>query len=71
LDWTLDRVEWWAQLFQIPCVGFASSLQDIGPLVRGGVEFVALGDALWDDPRGATAALAEVGRLLATPEPVP
>jgi thiamine-phosphate pyrophosphorylase len=71
LDWTLERVEWWAQLFQIPCVGFASSLQDIGPLVRGGVEFVALGDALWDDPRGAAATLADVGRLLATPEPVP
>jgi len=66
----LQRIEWWAELFTIPCVGFAANPQEIGPLVAAGADFVAVGDGIWDDPRGAAAALAEASRLLA-PERVP
>ena len=51
-------------------VGFAANPQGIGPLVAAGADFVAVGDGIWDDPRGAAAALAEASRLLA-PERVP
>ncbi len=66
----IERIEWWAELFTIPCVGFAANPQEIGPLVAAGADFVAVGDGIWDDPRGAAAALAEASRLLA-PERVP
>jgi thiamine-phosphate pyrophosphorylase len=68
-DAIVERIEWWSELFTVPCVGFATSLTEIAPLVTAGADFVAIGEAIWDDPRGALAALAEASRLLA-PEPV-
>jgi len=68
-DAIIERIEWWSELFTVPCVGFATSLAEIAPLVAAGADFVAIGDAVWDDPRGALAALAEASQLLA-PEPV-
>jgi len=68
-DAIIERIEWWADLFTVPCVGFAASLAEVAPLSAAGADFVAIGDAVWDDPRGALVALAEASRLLA-PEPV-
>jgi thiamine-phosphate pyrophosphorylase len=64
----VERIEWWAELFTIPCVGFAASLHEIGPLITAGADFVAVGDGIWSDPRGAAAALAEAARQLEAPE---
>lgn len=64
----IERIEWWAQLFTVPCVGFAGTLSEIGPLVTAGADFVALGDNVWSDPRGAAAALEEASRQIAAPE---
>jgi thiamine-phosphate pyrophosphorylase len=66
----VERIEWWAGLFEIPCVGFAIAMSEIAPLKAAGADFVALGDAIWQDPRGPLAALAEAARLLADPEVV-
>jgi thiamine-phosphate pyrophosphorylase len=66
----VERVEWWANLFEIPCVGFAAAASEIAPLAAAGAEFVAVGDAVWQDPRGPAAALAEAAGLLAGPETV-
>lgn len=57
--WTLERVGWWAEIFNVPCVGFATSLAAVGPLAAVGAEFVALGEAVFDDPRGPAAAVGE------------
>ena len=56
-DAILERIEWWAQLFQIPCVGFAASSAEISPLAAAGADFVAV-EYIWDDPRGAVAEAA-------------
>jgi thiamine-phosphate pyrophosphorylase len=56
---TLERVEWWAEIFNVPCVGFANTLDAIAPLVEAGADFVALGDAIWADPRGPAAAVRD------------
>jgi len=29
----LERVEWWADLFEVPCVAYAATLDEVGPLV--------------------------------------
>jgi len=65
----VERVAWWAEIFNVPCVGYAHDLAAIGDLVRAGADFIALGDAVFADPRGAAAALRDGARLMApTPE---
>ena len=67
-----ERVAWWAEIFTLPCVGYAASLADVGPLAEAGADFVALGDAVWQHPEGAAAAVAVAMRALATArEPIP
>lgn len=60
-----DRVAWWAEVFEIPCVAYAASLDEIAPLVSAGADFVALGDFVWRDPGTQVAAAAQ---QLALPE---
>ena len=65
----VERVAWWAEIFNVPCIGYAHDLGAIGDLVRAGADFIALGDAVFADPRGAAAALRDGARLMApTPE---
>jgi len=65
----VERVAWWAEIFNLPCVGYAHDLGAIGDFVRAGADFIALGDAVFADPRGAAAALRDAARLMApTPE---
>jgi thiamine-phosphate pyrophosphorylase len=66
-----EHVNWWAEIFNVPCVGYALELSAIGDLVRAGADFIALGDAVFADPRGAATALSEAARLLSpAPEAV-
>ena len=66
----LDRVAWWAEVFEIPCVGFAASVEETEQLAAAGADFVALGDAVFGDARGPAVAMAEAARRLAAPEAV-
>ena len=66
----VERVEWWAEVFEIPCVGFAASLDEISALAAAGADFVAVGDLVWQDPGGPEAAIAAATERLARPEPV-
>ena len=56
-------------MFEIPCVAMAQSLDEVGPLAAAGADFVAVGDFIWNDPRGAAAALAAAAASLPSPEP--
>ena len=58
---TLERVDWWAPIFQTPCVAYAARLEDVAALFAAGADFVALGAAVWDapDPAAAVKAAAE------------
>jgi thiamine-phosphate pyrophosphorylase len=64
-DAVLDRAEWWAEVFEVPCVAYAASLEEVEALARAGTDFIAVGEALWRD----TAALTEAGRHLTVTEP--
>ena len=67
----LDRVAWWAELFEVPCVGWAMSLDEVAAVAAAGADFVALADAVWADPRGPGAAIAAAATQLRKSEPVP
>jgi thiamine-phosphate pyrophosphorylase len=59
-----ERLRWWDELFEPPCVGFAGALLEVEIFARAGADFVLVGDFIWADPRGATTALTEAERAL-------
>jgi thiamine-phosphate pyrophosphorylase len=65
-----DRVTWWAEIFEPPCVGFAAALAEVNALATAGADFVAVGDCIFADGRGPAAALADAAQRLALPEAV-
>ena len=60
---TLERVAWWAPIFQTPCVAYAAALADVALLAAAGADFVALGAAVWDAPDAAEAVAAAMRAL--------
>ncbi|MGI3899449.1 MAG: thiamine phosphate synthase [Janthinobacterium lividum] len=69
-DEVRDTLAWWAEIFNVPCVGFARSLDEVEGLALTGAEFVALGDAVWGDPRGPGPAVAEAQAALVRAETI-
>jgi thiamine-phosphate pyrophosphorylase len=59
-----ERLQWWAELFEPPCVGFAASFAEAREFAAAGADFVLVGDFIWADPRGAAAALQEAERTI-------
>jgi thiamine-phosphate pyrophosphorylase len=70
LEAVAERVTWWAEIFEPPCVGFAATLVEVNVLAAAGADFVAVGDCIFDDIRGPAAALADAAQRLALPEVV-
>lgn len=68
LDAVIERVAWWSEVFEAPCVAFATSLDEIGPLAEAGADFVAVGDAVFSDPRGIARAVADAASRLSLAE---
>ncbi len=59
-----ERLDWWAELFEPPCIGYAASREEAYEFARAGADFVLVDDAVWADTRGASAALAEIGQAI-------
>jgi thiamine-phosphate pyrophosphorylase len=54
-----ERLDWWAELFEPPCVGFAVTFEEAHDFAASGADFVLVGDLVWTDARGPKAALIE------------
>jgi thiamine-phosphate pyrophosphorylase len=59
-----ERLQWWAELFEPPCVGFAATFDEASEFADAGADFVLVGDLIWADPRGAAAALMDAGQAI-------
>ena len=59
-----ERLEWWAELFEPPCVGYAHNIDEVELFAATGADFIMVGDAIWSDTRGPQAALADVVQRL-------
>ncbi|HUI95177.1 MAG TPA: thiamine phosphate synthase [Xanthobacteraceae bacterium] len=57
-----ERVEWWAEVFLIPCVAYAASIAEIGALAAA--EFIALDPSILADSRGPASAIADAAARL-------
>jgi thiamine-phosphate pyrophosphorylase len=64
-----ERIAWWAEVFEAPCVAYSDSLETIAPLVAAGADFLALGNAVWREPGSVAETIREAGRYLRLPEP--
>jgi thiamine-phosphate pyrophosphorylase len=60
----VERVGWWAEIFETPCVACADTIAAAGTLADAGADFVALGEAIWGRPSPSEAA-CEAQALLA------
>jgi thiamine-phosphate pyrophosphorylase len=67
-DQVLDRADWWIEIFNVPCVAYAATLADVAALAELRVDFIALRDAVWNDPRGPAAAVGEAQAAIAAVE---
>jgi thiamine-phosphate pyrophosphorylase len=65
LEQVIERSAWWSELFEIPCIAFAPTLESILPLARTGAEFIGLCDAIWLHEEGIDQALTLAAQLLA------
>ena len=60
---TVERVNWWAEIFNVPCIGYAPREEDIAPLTAAGADFIALGDWLWTH-EDVAAKLKEIAQTI-------
>ena len=65
VDAIAERLQWWDELFEPPCIGFAASREEAAEFAAAGADFVLVGDFIWADPRGARAALIDAGQAIA------
>jgi thiamine-phosphate pyrophosphorylase len=63
-DAVAERLAWWAELFEPPCVGYAANIDEARIFAASGADFILAGDLVWNDPRGAETALAEVAAAI-------
>jgi thiamine-phosphate pyrophosphorylase len=59
-----ERLAWWAELFEPPCVGYAATGEEARDFVAAGADFILVGDMIWADSRGPATALADVGQAI-------
>jgi thiamine-phosphate pyrophosphorylase len=63
LEAITERVAWWAEIFEIPCVAFAATLDEIPALVHAGADFIALDEAIWSSGNPLEALAQATARL--------
>jgi thiamine-phosphate pyrophosphorylase len=59
-----ERLDWWAELFEPPCIAYAASRDEAYQFARAGADFILVADAVWSDSRGPAAALADLGQAI-------
>jgi len=59
-----ERLGWWAELFEPPCVGYAVTREEAIEFVAAGADFILADDLVWQDARGPAAALGELGAAI-------
>ena len=64
LDAIAERLGWWAELFEPPCIGYAMTREEATEFVAAGADFILADGLVWQDARGPAAALAELGAAI-------
>jgi thiamine-phosphate pyrophosphorylase len=59
IDAVVERVAWWAELFEVPCVAYAENLDEVSRLAAAGADFVAVSEFVFTE-RGAASTMIRV-----------
>jgi thiamine-phosphate pyrophosphorylase len=65
-----ERIAWWADVFEVPCVGYAATLDEVAALATAGADFVAVSNVIFEDSRGPAAAVKDSADRMVVPEAV-
>jgi len=65
-----ERIAWWAEIFETPCVAYAGTLEAASELADAGADFVALGEAIWGASSPAGAAREAQALILSMGEAI-
>jgi thiamine-phosphate pyrophosphorylase len=58
-------LSWWITVFEIPCVAIGGiTVENAGPLVKAGADFLAVSGAVWSHAGGPGAGVAGFGDVL-------
>lgn len=64
----LDLIDWWSGLFEVPCVATGDvTIDNAGPAIAAGADFLAVGNAIWQHKDGPKVAVQAFSALLARP----
>ncbi len=64
-----ERLLWWVELLEIPCVAYAGHPDEVAALAGTGADFIALGEWIWTSPQGVAAAIGNATEQLLTLTP--
>ena len=65
----VERVGWWAELFEVPVVGLAQDIDGVAALARVRADFAAIGEPVWNHDGGPAAAVTAALALIAAETP--
>jgi thiamine-phosphate pyrophosphorylase len=55
-----ERLQWWDEVFELPSVGFAGTLEEVGAFAAAGADFILAGDFIWSASEGPLKSLHAV-----------
>ena len=60
----VELVSWWSDIFEVPCIAPAENLEAAEALASAGVDFIAMGDWVWNHENGAAEAVKTLNLML-------
>jgi thiamine-phosphate pyrophosphorylase len=70
LDADAELLQWWNELMTAPCVAQGDiTLDNCAPLIAAGVDFLTVGEAVWNHPDGPAAAVRAFNAAIAEHAP--
>src|SRR3954463_1377171 len=64
---SLEIIEWWSELFEIPCVAIGGiTVENCQPVIAAGTDFLAVAGGVWNHKDGPEAAVRAFNELFST-----
>ncbi|MDP1751886.1 MAG: thiamine phosphate synthase [Reyranella sp.] len=64
---SLEIIEWWSKLFEIPCVAIGGiTVENCRPVIAAGADFLAVAGGVWNHEDGPEAAVRAFNEIFST-----
>ena len=61
----IEFLQWWAELFEVPCVAIGGiTVDNCGPIVAAGADFLSVVAGVWSYGKGPTAAVEDFNKAI-------